>query len=288
MFICAIISSKRYQGKRGVIMKKFALLPGVLLIMIFILTACGGNLKVTQKSSELNDVTATLSSIKTSEVPNGSTVFEPEVTITNNSNENIMEVTYELKFFDKDGNEVTEILQTYNGQDKAIAPGETVSAEARGFQDTLDAPARTVTIEVTKVKNDTEVPPVKLPQKGEYLYEAVNNKKINNIKGEAPVRFIVGIDQGGYLREAVFEKEDDIQTAVDAFTTIKIGDETEESVTDNYNYIVMEWADGTSDGLSLNLHNLEISIYNKYHIYELEDLAALWSLAEANAEEVVR
>lgn len=95
----------------------------------------------------------------------------------------------------------------------------------------------------------------------------------------------VGIDQMGYLREATFTG-DDLADAIDAFKLIQVGEETNEFVTDNYNYIVLEFADGESYTASINLRSLELSTYNNYHIYALENLGTLWAMAEEAAVEL--
>ena len=42
-------------------------------------------------------------------------------------------------------------------------------------------------------------------------------------------------------------------------------------MTDNYNGVIMEFADGTKTGISLNLTNLELGVNNQWFYYELDN-----------------
>jgi hypothetical protein len=136
--------------------------------------------------------------------------------------------------------------------------------------------------EKEKPENDPKPVEQTTPEKGEYLYKAMGNDLLAGIDENKPVRLTVGIDHMGDVREAVFEGED-LDKALEYFKQIQIGDETDESVTDNYNYIILEWDDGSQYAISLNLYNLEMSIDGQPRLFELESLGPLMSLAEEKA-----
>lgn len=122
-----------------------------------------------------------------------------------------------------------------------------------------------------------ETPSVSLPQKGDYLYQAVNKEYLQNIREEQPVEIILRIDHMGAGEVADITDPDTIQQMVDLFCEIRIGDETQEWVTDNYNGVQFIFADGTKEGISLNLKNLELSVSKEYRMYELVDLDPFWN-----------
>ncbi len=66
---------------------------------------------------------------------------------------------------------------------------------------------------------------------------------------------------------------------------MKIGAESGEWVTDNYNWISFTWEDGSHTGISLNLNNLEYSVHSTPHTYTLENLDAFWSYCAGYLEE---
>ena len=69
------------------------------------------------------------------------------------------------------------------------------------------------------------------------------------------------------------------------FCAIKITDEVDEWVTDNYNWISFTWEDGSHTSISLNLCNLEYTIHSTPHTYELENLDAFWTYCAGYLEE---
>ena len=272
-------------------MKRIAVLAlaTTLLACLFALAGCGSAQPepVAQPSaSTLDGVSVELESVSMEyREKTGSTIFQVETKVTNGSDVDIMQVEYELSCLDAQGTVLDTFTCTYNGGDKALAPGESVIDE-KGFQKKLDGEAATMGLELLSVTTAEEMPPVRLPQTGEYLYETLmlgaGMPDITKVKPDA-IRF--GIDQGGYLREALFDKGEPLDEAITAFSQIKVGDEVDEFVTDNYNYIELEFG-GTFYHVNLNLYNLEASAYDNWHIYQLENLEPLWNLAEANAVEV--
>lgn len=93
------------------------------------------------------------------------------------------------------------------------------------------------------------------------------------------------MDQGGYGRTAAFGEGDALDWAVELLCEIKIGEESGEWVTDNYNWISLKWADGSYTGISLNLSNLEYWAHSTPHTFELEKLGEFWSFCEKYLEE---
>ena len=280
-----------YEVLRGAMMKRILIFSTLLLSLLFLFAGCGDSasaIKTPANSSTLNGVTATLENVEISKVPNGSSVFQPTVSITNNSDKGIMQVKYLLTVYDKNGNELMSVSLTCSRESQPIGKGETVDANSHGFQQVLENDAASMGIEVTEILTEDELPPLHVPEAGEYLYQALNDEKINNIQYEEIETFVVGIDQGGYLREASFQTSEEIETAVDLFCKIRVGEDTGEMVTDNYNYIQIIWDDGSSSNISLNLYNLELNLYGNWHSFELENLSDLWSYATDNAVEVER
>ena len=135
------------------------------------------------------------------------------------------------------------------------------------------------------VKTETELPPVHVPQKGDYLYQTLGDEKLANIKEESPAELSFHIDQGGYGRTATFTEGESLDKAVELLCQIRIGEESGEWVTDNYNWIWITWQDGTGSGISLNLRNLEYFVHSTPHTYQLEHLDEFWSYAAGYLEE---
>ena len=120
---------------------------------------------------------------------------------------------------------------------------------------------------------------------GEYLYQAFGNKKLANIMEEPPERLLFHVDQGGYGQTALFREGETLDQAVALLCNIKIGEKTDERVTDNYSWISVEWADGSETFISLNQQNLEYYTASETYLYELENLGDFWSYCESYLED---
>ena len=208
------------------------------------------------------------------------------VEIENTSDVPLMQVVYTVSLLDENGEVLRSYGETYTATDGAIEPGEKRVDVQQGCRWKDDGSPISLAIGIGTVSTIEEMPPVHLPERGEPLYAALGDEHLANIANEPPVSITVGIDQGGYLREAVYDTPDGVARMVGLFCKARIGAPTEEWVTDNYNYIWFEWADGTGSGISINLANLEFSAYGTYYMYELEDLGEFWSQAESDAVEV--
>ena len=124
-----------------------------------------------------------------------------------------------------------------------------------------------------------EIPTVHVPEEGEYLYMALDSEALRELSERMPVRITVHVDQMGYGREAVFEKGDGLDEAVNAFLKIRIGADGAPMVTDNYNWFLFEWEDGDRCMIRLNLYALEYQVNGYYHSYYLTGSEDFWNLA---------
>ena len=207
----------------------------------------------------------------------GSVIFHIDTELQNNSNVGIMEIQYRLHFIDKDGEEMQTAYGTFNGQDTPLAPGKTVS-HFRGGQFTAEREPADISVEVISALSEEELPPIYVPRAGDYVYQVLNDKNLENIKEEPPVAIKLWIDRGGARNEALLESPEEIVEFIDAFTQVRIREETNTFVTDNYNGLSMEFANGEYYWISLNLNNLEYQIYDTWHIFELSDDELFWQL----------
>ena len=207
-------------------------------------------------------------------------LFSYECEFTNKAEIGIMEIQYKITVPDQTGEILREYTLTYNGQDTPITPGSSIKIDGGGYFESgiLPEDVGDAAVTVLKVISEEEMPPVHLPEKGEYLYQAMHEPHLENIREEHPVEILAWIDHGGPRDVADITDPDTIDKAVDAFTKIRIGEETNEWVTDNYNGISMTFEDGTQIGISINLANLETSYYGVFHIYELDDFGEFWGM----------
>ena len=255
---------------------------GIILVAIMFLsflTGCSSTLK-SNPNTGLNDVDIA-TSVKTGKNKQGNTVYDVVTTVTNNSDKEIMDVKYRLSFQDKSGNELFSFTFSWNGENKPLLKGEKGTSEV-SFQH--QEKAEKLAAEIVEVKDSTEMPPLHVPEKGEYLYQALNNEHINNLDKELPVIIEGVIDHMGAQEIAEVLDEETIKELVDEFKLIKIGNETNTFVTDNYNGIRFTFADGSEYYISLNLTTLEIRIYGKEHLYELDNFGPFWNHIKELAE----
>ena len=212
----------------------------------------------------------------------GNLVFDCTTNIKNVSDEELTHVYYSIKFYDKDNNEVIVVNPSWYGLNVSLKPGESIKHEF-GFQD-KDMNAKSVKVEVLEVDTIKDRPLVHLPEEGKYLYQELNDEHINNLDKELPVKIEGYIDHGGAREVATITDKELIKETVDAFKNITIAKETNEYVTDNYNGVIFTFEDGSEYGISLNLHNLELNISNKIHLYEFNNCGPFWKIIEDNAK----
>ncbi len=250
------------------------------------LTGCGKGLTITNGSASLDGVTVTLNTAK-AQRKSQPDHYEYTLggTIENNSDEGVMKVIYTFAFFDKDGTEFRSFAEVYDGEDQAIPPHSKMEFYHDGIKWGAQSVPKAVSIGISSVQTETELPPAKLPQQGEYLYRALGDENLANIQSNPPVELQFHVDMGGYGRTATFGPGAPLDRAVELLCNIKIGIRTDEWVTDNYNWIKLVWKDGSNTFISLNLRNLEYSAHSVSHTYELENLGGFWSYAADYLEE---
>ncbi|MBR2676592.1 MAG: hypothetical protein IKE28_06750 [Solobacterium sp.] len=208
---------------------------------------------------------------------NGIETVTPDITITNSSQEDITGVTYEVTFFGDQETELETIRMFWRCDEEPLKAGSSIRDKDSRYNSHDAKQAKSVKLVITEIKTAKEFPPDRVPKKGEYLYQAMGDEKLAAIQEHKPEKIVAGIDQSGYVRTATFEG-DLLDEAVDAFVKIRLGDDDAPMVTDNYNYVVFYWDDGTTSGINLNLQNLEVMANGRYHSYYLEDLGPFWGL----------
>lgn len=266
---------------------KWAALIIVMAALISILSGCSNsNLEIKTGSATRDGVTVTLekATARKNNKPAGY-IYALSGTIENNTDEGIMKVIYTFSLYDKDGEEFRSFAVVYDGEDKAIPPHSKIGFSHDDIKWGPRSVPASVSIGIGSVQTESELPPGHIPQKGERLYEALGDEKLANIMNEPPVELAFHIDQGGYGRTAVFKGGESLDKAVSLFCKIRIGEESGEWVSDNYNWIGLTWKDGSSTYISLNLRNLEYNIYSSQHTYHLDNLDEFWSYASDYLEE---
>ena len=269
------------------------LLCGLLTICVlvtlpaFAVTGYGkeNNLEITDSSASLDDVTVTLSTATAQRMAKPDRYeYSFSGTIENHSDEGIMRVIYTFALADDSGDVFFRFSETYDGLDKAIPPHSKISFSHEGVKWGAQSVPHSVSVDISSVKTETELPPARIPQQGEYLFK-VYDEKLANIRKEPPVMLSFHVDQGGYGRTATFTKGEALKKAVELFCKIRIGEESRSSVTDNYNGIRLCWEDGTESLINLNLYDLEFEIHSMPHSYHLEHLDDFWDYTSAFLED---
>ncbi len=239
---------------------------------------CGGN-KMVKAISESNDgiVITSEAEIKYNEKTEHH-IFQVNSTIYYEGDLSIMEIQYHLEFLDSKGNVVSDTHPIWNGQDKPLTDGNSVT-HYYGYQEGLDG-KKPVKLRVTVLSYKTadEVPPIHLPLPGEHLYQAVNNEHVNNIKEDLPTEIYMIIDHMGAQETARITDPKEIKEIVDLFAEITIAEEAYSFVTDNYNSVTFTFSDGSKAFISLNLTNYEMSAYNQFHYYSLDHFGDFWKV----------
>ena len=271
---------------KGRLIQKIVLWVTSILMTYGGLTGCG-SLEIVESPAEKDGVRVTLEKAEiTDRNDYGVSFFGFKVRIDNQSGTGIMEVGYDLHILDEEGTELWVFSPRFYGETEAIPAGEQRSFDLNDYRRKLDGEPKAVSLSIRSVRTEEELPPVVLPEKGQLLIEA-GGLTAADFDSNPPSEIRLGIDQGGYLREAVFTEGNGLAEAASLLKEIRIGDEVDTFVTDNYNYIVLYWEDGTRLGFSLNLYNYEMSTGNStWHIYELDGLGGLLSFADPYLEEV--
>ena len=267
-----------------------SLAPAILLTaaLLLVLSGCsrGYGLKVSNAAASRDGVTVTL---KTATAKRMSDPDRYEYvlggTIENNTDEGIMKVVYTFALCDKDGKEFRSFGMVYDGEDKAIPPHSGISFRHDDIRWGAQSVPASVSVGIGSVQTEAQLPPAKLPQKGEFLYKALGDEKLAGIQADPPAELSFHVDHGGYGRTAVFRKGDLLDKAVGLLCGIRIGEQVDEWVTDNDNWIRLVWEDGSETFISLNMRHLEYSVHSSPHTFSLEDLDGFWSFASGYLEE---
>ena len=197
--------------------------------------------------------------------------------IENNSDEGIMRVIYTFALADAKGDEFRSFAEVYDGEDKAIPPHTAISFSHDGIKWGAQSVPASVTVRISSVKTESELPPANVPHTGDRLYQALGDEKLERIRETPPAELLFHIDQGGYGRTATFQKGSQLDRAVELLCDVTIGEAPGAMVTDNYNWIHLKWEDGSETHISLNLYSLEYDVHGIPHSYSLENLDAFWS-----------
>lgn len=273
----------------NMIMKKKGFYFTVILLiaaMLLVLAGCGNNLRIISGSASQKGVTVTLNTAKAQRKSQPDRYeYTLGGTIENNLDEGVMKVIYTFAFFDKDGTEFRSFAEVYDGEDQAIPPHSKIDFYFDGIKWGAQSVPAAVSVGISSIQTETDLPPAKLPQPGDYLYQVLGDENLADIQSNPPVELQFHVDMGGYGRTATFDQGEPLDKAVELFCKIKIGARTDEWVTDNYNWIRLVWRDGSDTYISLNLRNLEYSIHSVPHTYELENLGGFWSYAADYLEE---
>ena len=229
-------------------------------------------------SSSMDGIRVILTGISFEERPRNWTAVHPEAEVENLSGPGVTEVTFRINLLDETGAVLDCITEEYAGIDRVLRPGERVSAERLGGQKQLEKKPVSASVTLLGYKTEEELPPVRLPHPGEFLFQALNDEMIAKIQENPPVSITCHIDRGGVGHDAVYTKENGLKEALRAFCAVKIRGRTDVWVTDNYNYISLEFPDGTRKQIQLNMYNLELQIHNREFLYQLDGIQNLFMM----------
>lgn len=243
------------------------------------------DLEILGSPAEMDGVAVALEKAAAGRSDTGGFTYSFSGTIENNSDEGIMEVVYTLTFIDTAGEEFRSFAEVYDGEDTAIPPHGKIGFSHDDIRWGPQSVPASISLGIRDVKTETELPPAHVPREGDYLYQTLDDPKLANMKAEPPVELSFHVDQSGYGRTAVFRQGSGLDRAMELFCDIRIGEESGEWVTDNYNWINLTWEDGTNTIVSLNLNKLEYSVHSSLHTWNLEHLDEFWAYAAGYLEE---
>ncbi|MBR4454761.1 MAG: hypothetical protein IKS32_00905 [Solobacterium sp.] len=198
---------------------------------------------------------------------------QPRVIVTNRTEEALMRIDLELQAEDtgETGQPVLHTV-TWNGGDTPLVPGQNTEVMRTGFFHSFAGEPGRVTVKVTDVKTAAELPPVRLPKPGELLYLAAGNGRLAGIRENPPVCIQYVQDNNGAQTITEYRRGSGLEEALNRFCRIRIRKETELWMSDHYNRIILERADGSKDVIQLNGKNYEFRGNGSHHIYELDGL----------------
>ena len=132
----------------------------VMAAVLSALAGCGTDLKISNGSATQEGVTVTLEKAAAQKKTNPS----------------------RYEYCDKDGEEFRSFGIPYDGVNEAIPPHGAVSFSHDGIKWGAQSVPASVSIGISSVQTEDELPPAHVPQKGEYLYEALGDDKLANVK----------------------------------------------------------------------------------------------------------
>ncbi len=260
-------------------------LLSILLALGTLTAMLGCRNKPAVTEGEKDGVRVTLENVSYKKMNARDTLVLMDVTVDNGTKKDLSEVFFAADYLDEKGNLIASGLHFYSEDEAVPAGGSAKKEESRFVMEFGGKTPSSVNVRVTSVKTTEERPLMHVPEQGEYLYQAMSDEKLANIRKEPPKEMEIGIDQMGYLRTAVFTAEDGLEEAVNLFTEIKIGSPDAPDVTDNYNYILFTWKDGSKSIIHIDLNVLTCEINGRYRTYDLENLGPLFALAYDRFEE---
>ena len=140
----------------------------VMAAVLSALAGCGTDLKISNGSATQEGVTVTLEKAAAQKKTNPSRYeYSFSGTIENNSDVGVMRVIYTFSICDKDGEEFRSFGIPYDGVNKAIPPHGAVSFSHDGIKWGAQSVPASVSIGISSVQTEDELPPAHVPQKGE-------------------------------------------------------------------------------------------------------------------------
>lgn len=201
------------------------------------------------------------------------------LTLKNTSSSAISKISFQAEVRDPDGAVLEVIERSWNGYDIPLGTQEELGCRGyRSYNSETVPPVLSVQVRITQVLTAEQLPPVHRPAAGEYLYQALSNSHIANMKEHPPVSADLTIDRMGARSVAHVTEENGLSDVIDAFLKIKIRNDHGAAVTDNYNSIRFTFEDGETAGISLLLKNLTLPMRNGEVCYELDDFEPFWNL----------
>ena len=147
----------------------------VMAAVLSALAGCGTDLKISNGSATQEGVTVTLEKAAAQKKTNPSRYeYSFSGTIENNSDVGVMRVIYTFSICDKDGEEFRSFGIPYDGVNEAIPPHGAVSFSHDGIKWGAQSVPASVSIGISSVQTEDELPPAHVPQKGEYLLATTN------------------------------------------------------------------------------------------------------------------
>ena len=115
-----------------------------------------------------------------------------------------------------------------------------------------------------------------LTQTGRYLYQTTECEKMFHLQSELPVKIRMLKDDGGSRQVKELTSSEEIEKAIRLFVQIRVGEETDIYVTDQYHSISLFFDDGEKIVFSLNGDNLEYRKNGKTELYQLQNIKQFW------------